>query len=77
MCNKHLILGQTAVIYTHTYTQSHTFNTFTLKHNTLETATRNTHTHESDESPAKMPGGRVNNWFASKIRVLHSGDTES
>ena len=29
MCNKHLMLGQTAVIYTHTYTHSHTFNTFT------------------------------------------------
>jgi hypothetical protein len=29
MCNKHLTLGQTAVIYTHTYTHSHTFNTFT------------------------------------------------
>jgi hypothetical protein len=29
MCNTHLRLGQTAVIYTHTYTQSHTFNTFT------------------------------------------------
>ena len=29
MCNKHLMLGQTAVRYTHTYTHSHTFNTFT------------------------------------------------
>ena len=29
MCNKHLMLGQTAVIYTHTYTNSHTFNAFT------------------------------------------------
>ena len=29
MCNKHLMLGQTPVIYTHTYTHSHTFNTFT------------------------------------------------
>jgi hypothetical protein len=28
MCNKHLMLGQ-PVIYTHTYTHSHTFNTFT------------------------------------------------
>jgi hypothetical protein len=29
MCNTHLMLGQTAVIYTHTYTHSHTFNNFT------------------------------------------------
>jgi hypothetical protein len=29
MCNKHLMLGQTPVIYTHTYTHSHTLNTFT------------------------------------------------
>jgi hypothetical protein len=26
-------------------------------------ATRNTHTHESDESPAKTPGGRADNWL--------------
>ena len=29
MCNKHLMLGKKPVIYTHTYTHSHTFNTFT------------------------------------------------
>ncbi len=29
MCNKHLMLDQTAGIYTRTYTRSHTFNTFT------------------------------------------------
>ena len=29
MCNQLLMLGQRAVIYTHTYTHAHTFNSFT------------------------------------------------
>ncbi len=37
MCNKHLMLGQTAVIYTHAYTQSHTFNTFTQAQYSVDT----------------------------------------
>jgi hypothetical protein len=62
MCNKHLMLGQTAVIYTHTYTHP----TLSLKPSTLQTATTNKHTHLSDESPAKMSGGRADNWFPIK-----------
>ncbi len=29
-------------------------------------ATRNTHTHRSEESPAKTPSGRADNWLLSK-----------
>jgi hypothetical protein len=39
--------------------------------------TRNTHTHLSDESPAKTPGGRADNWLFVKLRNLYRGETES
>ena len=39
-------------------------------------ATRNTHTHESDESPAKMSGGRADNWLLFKESPLCRGETE-
>jgi hypothetical protein len=37
-------------------------HTVTKKTHTL-TRTTNTNTHPSDESPAKTPGDRVDNWF--------------
>ncbi len=40
-------------------------------------ATRNTHTHESDESPAKTPDGRADNWLAFKSSHLYPVETES
>jgi hypothetical protein len=40
-------------------------------------ATRNKHTHPRIESPAKMPGGRDDNWLYSKERPLYRGETES
>ncbi len=76
MCNKHLMLGQTGVIYTHTYTHSHKANTVTQAQYSVR-ATKNTHTHVSDESPAKMSAGRADNWFPFKKRNLYRGETES
>ncbi len=40
-------------------------------------ATTNTHTHRSDESPAKTPGSRADNWLLDKPRDLYRGQTES
>jgi hypothetical protein len=40
-------------------------------------ATRNTHTHPSHESPAKMSGCRADNWLLSKESCLYRGETES
>ena len=40
-------------------------------------ATRNTHTHTSDESPPKTPGSRADNWLLFKEIVLYRGYTES
>jgi hypothetical protein len=40
-------------------------------------ATRNTQTHRSCESPAKISGGRADNWLLYKERCLHRGETES
>jgi hypothetical protein len=40
-------------------------------------ATRNTNTHWSDESPAKTPDGRADNWLLFKKRYLYRGETES
>jgi hypothetical protein len=76
MCNKHFMLGQTTVIYPHTYTHNHTHSTLSLKHSTLYTSTRNTHTHQSDESPAKTSGGRADNWLLDNERYLYRGETE-
>jgi hypothetical protein len=39
-------------------------------------ATRNTHTHTSDEGPDKMSGGRSDNWLWLKWIYLHRGETE-
>jgi hypothetical protein len=36
----------------------------------MYTATRNTHTHTSDESPAKLPFGRADNLLTCKSRDL-------
>ncbi len=38
---------------------------------------KNTHTHPSDESSAKTPGGRADNWLLRKKRYLYRGETES
>jgi hypothetical protein len=38
-------------------------------------ATRNTHTHPSDESPAKTSGGRADNWLLIKSSTLYRGET--
>ena len=38
-------------------------------------ATRNTHTHWSDESPAKMSGGSADNWLLDKPSDLYRGET--
>ena len=43
MCNKHLMLGQTPVIYTHTYTHSHTLNTFTQAQCSVNSHKKHTH----------------------------------
>ncbi len=43
MCNKHFMLGQTAVIYTHTYTHLHTFNTFTQAQHSVNSHEKRTH----------------------------------
>ena len=40
-------------------------------------ATRNTHTHWRDESSAKTPGDRTDNWLLNKLRFLYRGETES
>ncbi len=40
-------------------------------------ATRNTHTHWSDESPEKTPDGRADNWLLTKISSLYRGKTGS
>jgi hypothetical protein len=42
----------------------------------LYSATRNTHTHSSDESPAKTPGSRTENWLSDKKSCLYRGETE-
>ncbi len=39
--------------------------------------TKNTHTHESDESPAKTPGSRTDNWLSDKTSILSREETES
>jgi hypothetical protein len=79
MCNKLLMLGQTAVIYTHTYTHSHTFNTFTQAQYSVNSHEKrsNTHTHQSDESPAKMSDDRADNWLLYKLSDLYRGESES
>ena len=64
------------------YTSSHDRkSTLSLKHSISvlshdNAATRNTHTHRSDESPAKMSSGRADNWLLSKSSVLYRGETE-
>ncbi len=40
-------------------------------------ATGNTHTHASDESPEKTPGDRADNWLLDKTSDLYRGETES
>jgi hypothetical protein len=40
-------------------------------------ATRNTHTHSSDESPAKMSGERSDNVLLDKERALYQGEKEN
>jgi hypothetical protein len=42
----------------------------------LGTATRNTKTHTSDESPAKTPDGRADNWLELKSILLYRGEKE-
>jgi hypothetical protein len=48
-----------------------------IKYSTLQTTTRNTHTHRRDESPAKMSAGRVDNLLPRKSILLYRGETES
>ncbi len=43
MCNKHLMLGQIAGIYTRTYTHSHTFNTFTQAQYSINSHEKHAH----------------------------------
>jgi hypothetical protein len=63
--HKHLMLGQPAVISTHTYTYSHY-----IQHCHASTLLckqpRETHSHRSEETPAKTPGGRADNWLLDK-----------
>jgi hypothetical protein len=40
-------------------------------------ATRNTHTHWSDESPVKTSDGRADNLLSDKSSCLYRGETES
>ncbi len=77
----------------HKNTHTHTQATLQTKANTFQviienqhfhsstasqySATRHTHTHRSDESPAKMSGGRTDNWLPHKPRPLYPGETES
>jgi hypothetical protein len=67
---------------TQTHTHTHTHATLKTQANTCQvmienqnfhsstlsqySATRNTHTHPSEESPAKTPGGRADNWLLYK-----------
>jgi hypothetical protein len=37
----------------------------------LSTQPQETHTHPSDESPAKTPGGRADNWFSDNSILLY------
>jgi hypothetical protein len=41
------------------------------------TASQYSATHQSFESPAKTPGGTVDNWLLDKSRFLYRGETES
>ena len=77
----------------HTHTHTHTQDTLKTQGNTGQamienqhfhsstvsqySATRNTHTHRSDERPAKMPRGRADNWLLFKLSDLYRGETES
>ncbi len=62
----------------HSYLNTHTHSTLSLKHS-IQTATRNTHTHVSDESPEKTPAGRPDNCHGlpPNIITLYGGETES
>jgi hypothetical protein len=55
MCNKHLMLGQTPVVYTHTYTHSRTFNTFTQAQYSVNSHAKHTHSHKRGK-PGKNAG---------------------
>jgi hypothetical protein len=68
---------------THTHTQA----TLKTQANTCQemventqvskySTTRNKHTHWSDESPAKMSGGRTDNWLLFKPSPLYGRETE-
>ena len=78
---------------THTHSPSHTQATLKTQVNACRvmvenqhfhsgsasqySATRNTHTHTSDESPAKMSGGRADKMLLFKSSTLYRGETES
>ncbi len=63
MCNKHLMLGQTPVMYTHTYTHSHTFNTFTQAQHSV-----NSH-EEHANSPKRWKPGKSAGWQGRQLVV--------
>ena len=63
MCNKHLMLGQTPVIYTHTDTHSHTFNTFTQAQYSV-----NSH-EEHANSPKRRKPGKSAGWQGRQLVV--------
>jgi hypothetical protein len=80
-------------VHTMTHTHTHTQATQKTQANTWQvmienqhchsttvsqySATKNTQTHSSDESPAKTPGGRADNWLLDKTSVLYRGETET
>ncbi len=61
MCNKHFMLGQTAVIYTHTYTHSHTFNTVTQAQHSVNSHEKHTH------SPKRWQPGKNVGWQGRQL----------
>jgi hypothetical protein len=60
-------------LYVHKLTHIPNFNSSTV----LSKQARETHTHWSDESPAKMSCGRTDNWLLLTSNLLHRGETES
>jgi hypothetical protein len=71
MCNKHSMFGQTPVIYTCTYTQSHKFNTFTQ-------AQYSVYTHEKhSNSPKRCKIGKNVGWQGRQLVVFQRKITVS
>jgi hypothetical protein len=68
MCNKHVMLGQTAVIHTHTYTHPHTFSTFTQAQNSVKR-------HEEHAHSLKRCKSGKNAWWQG--RQLVAGDVKT